>query len=72
MCKYSLEFICYVDGCHLRKYTQNPIRKDATPTAQFLAKVEIVIDKMHFTGHTDKWCLTHCNPHHFANLSNVS
>ena len=27
-------YICYDDGCHLRKYACNPIRKDSTVTAQ--------------------------------------
>ena len=66
-----IEFICYDDGCHLRKYARNEIRKDLTPTAQQLAKVEIVVDKMHLTGHTDKWCLANCNPHHFTKLDKV-
>ncbi|XP_065899117.1 uncharacterized protein [Dysidea avara] len=68
---HSLEFICYDDGCHLRKYSCNPCRKDETPTAKLLAASEIVIDKMHFSGHTDKWCLATCNPNVFSGLNNV-
>ena len=69
---FCLEFICYDDGCHLRKYSCNPCRKDETPTAKLLAASEIVIDKMHFSGHTDKWCLATCNPNVFSGLNNVS
>ena len=67
----TVEYICYDDGCHLRKYARNDVRKDLTPTAQCLAKTEIVIDKMHFSGHTDKWCLDNCNPNNFRDLDNV-
>ena len=69
--KLRIEFVCYDDGCHLRKYARHGIRKDLTPTAQQLARVEIVIDKMHFSGHIDKWCLANCNPHHFTKLDQV-
>ena len=49
-----LEFICYDDGCHLRKYSRNSIRRNLTPTTEKLATVEIVIDKLHMAGHIDK------------------
>ena len=67
----SLEFICYDDGCHLRKYSSNTCRKNETPIAQLLAATQIVIDKMYFSGHTDTWCLETCNPNLFAGLTNV-
>ena len=47
-------------------------RKDVTPFTQFLAKVKIVCDNMHMTGHTDKWCKANCDPHLFKELDNVS
>ena len=36
-----------------------------------LAQVEIVIDKMHLTGHTDDWCLANCDPKYFKGLDHV-
>ena len=66
-----VEYICYDDGCHLRKYARNGCRKDVTPTVKCLAKIEIVVDKMHFSGHTDKWCMENCNPNNFRDLDNV-
>jgi hypothetical protein len=27
-----------------------------------MASQNIVMDRMHFKGHTDKWCREHCNP----------
>lgn len=41
-------------------------------TAQKLASVQIVIDKLHMEGHVDKWCLTNCDPHLFHDLDKVS
>ena len=36
-----------------------------------LAQVEILIDKMHLTGHTDDWCLANCDPKQFKELDQV-
>ena len=69
---FVLEYICYDDGCHLRKFARNPCRSDITPTAKKLASLEIVIDKLHMTGHVDKWCLENCDPHLFSDLDGVS
>ena len=69
---WNVEYICYDDGCHLRKFTRNPIRQNVTTTAKRLASVEIVIDKLHMAGHIDKWCLENCDPHLFRDLDKVS
>ena len=69
---YFTEYICYDDGCHLRKFARHTSRKDETITAQKLASIEIVVDKMHMAGHTDQWCLTNCDPHLFSDFNNVS
>ena len=45
------EFLCYDDGCHLRKYAYNECRRGLTTTTKKLASTEIVIDRMHFRGH---------------------
>ena len=36
---YSSEYISYDDGCHLRKFCRNPIRRDLTPTTKKLASL---------------------------------
>ena len=41
---YPCKFICYDDGCHLHKFAQNSTRKDATPTAQKLAKIIVLVN----------------------------
>ena len=38
---------------------------------QQLASVEMVADKMHIKGHTDKCCNKYCYPAKFIALSNV-
>lgn len=65
------EFLVYDDGCHLRKFSTNPVRSTLTEPARKLASLEIVIDKMHFKGHTDAWCIRHCNPNNFSQLEKV-
>ena len=64
-------YICYDDGCHLRKYARNPVRSQLTPSTIKLSQIEIVIDKMHMAGHVDKWCLDNCDPKLFTDLINV-
>ena len=68
----SAGYICYDDGCHLRRFAQNLSRKDLTPTTNKIASIEIVVDKMHITGHTDKWCLENCDARKYPDLSDVS
>lgn len=65
-------FICYDDGCHLQRYANNSVRWDLSPITKKLATVEIVIDKMHMAGHTDRWCFEHCNPRSFKDVDDVS
>ena len=67
-----LECICYDDGCHLRRFAQNPVRRDVTATSKVIANLEIVIDRLHFKGHTDDWCKRNCNPDSLPLLQNVS
>ena len=67
-----IEFICYDDGCHLRKYANNPKRTNLTPTTQRMSELEIVVDKMHMKGHIDKWCKETCDPMSFSDLNDVS
>ena len=68
---YNLEFICYDDGCNLRKYARNSIHHDLITTDKLLAKTEIVIDKLHLAGHVDKWCIANCSPYLFPQLDQV-
>ena len=42
-----------------------------TPTAQKLANIKIVIDKLHMQGHIDKWCMANCDPRLFPELDKV-
>ena len=65
------EFLVYDDGCHLRKFATNPVRRSLTDTTQKIAAMEIVIDRMHFRGHADEWCRQHCDPYHFVELEEV-
>ena len=54
-------------------HASNPVRCDLTDCSKVLASmVNIVIDKMHMKGHTDKWCHDNCNPNLFKQLDKVS
>ena len=70
LCTFS-EFICYDDGCHLRKFAQNVRRQPLSAITQKLATTEIVIDRMHFKGHKDSWCRETCDPSKFEELKKV-
>ena len=67
----NVGFVCYDDGCHLRKFSRNPVRSSLTTTAVKIAELEIVIDRMHFKGHIDSWCKQTCNPDNFSELIEV-
>ena len=66
-----LDFICYDDGCHLKKYAENACRKDATEMTKLISELNIMVDKMHMKGHTDPWCKAHCDPNDFSELNEV-
>ena len=74
MCIYMytmLGFLCYDDGCHLKKFACNSKRKDSTTTSKWISSLDIVVDELHFRGHVDKWCHEHCNPNDFDELNKV-
>ena len=59
-------------GCHLKKYATNTSRINLTPTTARIASLSIVVDKMHFKGHTDSWCHENCNPYQLKELDKVN
>lgn len=67
----SIDYICYDDACHLRKFSRNPIRANLTNYTKKLASVEMVVDKMHMRGHTDPWCKQFCDAMKFPALNKV-
>ena len=69
---FDTEYICYDDGCHLRRFARNAIRRDTTTTSKKIADIEIVVDKMHMKGHIDSWCLEHCDSRKITELDHVS
>ena len=66
-----IEYVCYDDACHLRRYACNPVRSGLTDTTKFLSSLPMVVDKMHMQGHTDSWCQANCNPKAFNDLDIV-
>ena len=60
---FKTDTIKYDDACHLKKYGSNQVRSDMTPTSERMSHMEMIIDKLHFKNHVDKWCKVHCNPY---------
>ncbi|XP_068734528.1 uncharacterized protein [Montipora capricornis] len=48
------ERIVYDDACHLKKYANNPLRRNVTRVSEKLADLDMVVDKMHFRNHVDR------------------
>ena len=65
-------YVIYDDGCHLKKFAQNPSRRDVTETAKRLSDVSIVVDKMHMKGHKDRWCKENCDARNIEDLKEVN
>ncbi|XP_066912461.1 uncharacterized protein [Clytia hemisphaerica] len=68
----TAELICYDDACHLRRYSENPIRKDLTLTSKRISSMEFYIDRFHYKNHKDPWCRRNCNPDKSSLLKNVN
>lgn len=68
---WTSRFLVYDDDCHLRKFATNTKRSGLTETAANIARMNIVVDKMHFKGHTDQWCKRYCNPNDYDELTGV-
>ena len=66
-----IEFLCYDDACHLKRFARNPVRASLTTCVAQLASVEMAVDKMHIRGHTDPWCRANCDPSNFPALMKV-
>ena len=66
------EFVCYDDGCHLRKFACNTSRSTLSETTTRIVNIEIVLDKFHYSNHTDEWCKRTCNLWNFRELDKVS
>ena len=71
-CCCVTEFLCYDDGCHLKKFACNDKRRDVTKTSKWISTLNIVVDRLHFRGHVDKWCQQNCNPYDHDELRKVS
>ena len=49
----------------------NPTIKLLTPVAERLSAKDMVVDKMHFRNHVDRWCKANCNPYDRSDLEEV-
>lgn len=65
------ERIIYDDACHLKKFCTNPVRSCITKVSKKLGEMDMVVDKLHFRNHVDKWCKENCNPYDRIDLEGV-
>lgn len=68
---FTLEFLIYDDACHLKKYATHSKRASQTETAFQIASINMVVDRLHFSGHVDPWCRKNCDPDSFEDLKDV-
>ena len=57
------KLLAYDDACHLKRFVNNPVRSNKSDSAKLLAEIRMVVDKMHFANHVDKWCRRNVNPY---------
>lgn len=56
--------LAYDDACHLKRFIN---KRAFTKIGEFLSKsCTLVVDKLHFKNHTDRWCRANVNPHKVA------
>jgi hypothetical protein len=48
----SLQYLLYDDACHLLPFVQKPIRKTFSSATEQMGRLNILLDKLHFIGHT--------------------
>ena len=63
------KLLAYDDACHLKRFVNN---RQSTVAAKFLASIIMVVDKMHFKNHVDKWCKQNVNPNKVKEFDNLN
>ena len=68
------ERIIYDDrACHLKKCCVILVQKRGDSTvSKRLGKMDMVVDKLQFRNHVNRWCKPNCNPHDRNELHGVS
>lgn len=64
--------LAYDDACHLKKFITNPVRANKSEYSKFLVTLRLVVDKMHFANHVDKWCRRNVNPYTDELFQNIN
>ena len=57
------------DACHLKKFVN---KRQTSTIGKFLASIKMVVDKMHFPNHIDKWCRANVNPYQLPEFDNLN
>ena len=51
--------LAYDDACHLKRFI---MRRKENTNLDAIRQLNLVVDKMHFKNHVDKWCKKNVNP----------
>jgi hypothetical protein len=63
------KLLAYDDACHLKRFVNS---RQKTISGKFIASLKMVVDKMHFKNHVDKWCRQNVNPHKVPEFNNLN
>lgn len=63
------KLFAYDDACHLKRLVNS---RQKTAAGKFLASLTMVVDKMNFKNHVDKWCKQNVNPHKVPEFCNLN
>lgn len=61
--------LAYDDACHLKRYIN---RRSDNVELEELFNLNMVVDKLHFKNHTDKWCKKNVNPYKNASFDELN
>ena len=61
--------LAYDDACQLKRFCNKRL---GTVAARFIANLIMVVDKLHFKNHIDKWCRQNVNPHKVKEFNDLN
>jgi hypothetical protein len=70
--KDGIKEILYDDCCHLKRFSENPLRAQRSDVTKAFADISKHVDKFHFKNHVDKWCQEHCDPYKVKYLEGLN
>ena len=63
------KLFAYDDACHLKRFVN---KETSTEVGKLFASLTMVVDKLHFKNHVDRWCKQNVNPHKVKEFDNLN